>query len=87
MSRRGGEGIYNPSPAQLLETANMWEQRAEDHIRAADFCHEQASRFLGRIAVPDDYRPHLVLIHGDKDNGTDRTDFNSGTDTPPDGSA
>jgi hypothetical protein len=51
-------------PEQLLESANMWTERAEEHIRAADFCHAQASRFLGHLAVPDDYKPELVLLQG-----------------------
>lgn len=54
------------TPEELLKTANMWEMRANEHIRAADFCHQQADRFLGRVAVPDDYKPQLVLIEGDK---------------------
>lgn len=59
-----------PLPNQLLETANEWERRANEHIEAADFCHEQASRFLGRIAVADDYRPTLTLIQGGKSDNT-----------------
>jgi hypothetical protein len=51
-----------PTPTQLLETANLWESRAEEHIRGADFCKEQAARIMARIAVPDDYRPTLTLI-------------------------
>ena len=63
----------------------MWEQRAEEHIRAADFCHEQATRFLARVAVPDDYRPTLVLIAGDGGTKPDnRTEQQDSSDYGPD---
>lgn len=62
-----------PTPKDLLASANMWTERAEAHIRAADFCHEQASRFLGHLAVPDDFRPTLTLIDGEKNEQSQAT--------------
>lgn len=64
-----------PTPEQLLESANDWERRATEHIRAADFCHNQAERFLGHVAVPDDYRPTLTLIPGGKHEQQEKTNL------------
>lgn len=56
-----------PKPEWYIEMANKWNQRAEEHIRAADFCHDQATRFMGKIAVEADFRPTLTLIQGGSD--------------------
>lgn len=47
-----------------LAEANRWNQRREEHLRLADFCEEQYQRFIGAVAVPDDFKPDLVLVEG-----------------------
>lgn len=55
----------SPTDEQLAETARSWVAKGEEHIRAAQFCHEQASRFLARISVEETVeRPQLTLIQG-----------------------
>jgi hypothetical protein len=54
------------TPQDILKTANKWVAEAEEHIKAADYCHEQAEMFLGQLVVADDYKPTLILIEGEK---------------------
>jgi hypothetical protein len=53
------------SPEFLLQEANTWQARAEEHRRALMYCEEQAAQFLARVAVPDDYKPELEMIWND----------------------
>lgn len=50
------------NPEILLEEANRWQAKAEAHRKAMEYCEEQARRFMGRIAVPDEYRAELRLV-------------------------
>jgi hypothetical protein len=53
------------NPEFLLEESNKWQAKAEAHKRAAEYCEEQAARFLAKVAVPDDYKPELEMIWND----------------------
>lgn len=50
------------SPEFLLEESNKWQAKAEAHRRAMEYCEEQAQRFLGKVSVPDDYKPELEIV-------------------------
>jgi hypothetical protein len=56
------------NPEFLLEESNKWQAKAEAHKRAAEYCEEQAARFLAKVAVPDDYKPELEMIWNDSTN-------------------